>query len=137
MIDNYADSEFAKDAIGRRADVKFEKGRKQLEDEQVDEAIEAWNSILAELEDYRLAHAVLYEVAFALRSQNKHDEARKVFTKLVTEHKDSDMAADSLSLGEYEYDGKNYTRPYSNTAKHLPVQKKVAYGVDFTQVGLG
>ena len=125
VIDNYADSEFAKDAIGRRADVKFEKGRKQLEDEQVDEAIETWNSILAELEDYRLAHAVLYEVAFALRSQNKHDEARKVFTKLVTEHKDSDLAADSFfRLGEYEYDGKNYTQALQQYGKAFASSKE-------------
>ena len=68
VIDNYADSKFAKDAVGRRADVKFEKGRKQLADQQVDEAIVTWRSILTELEDYRLAHAVLYEVAFALLS---------------------------------------------------------------------
>ena len=111
VIDNYADSEFAKDAVGRRADVKFEKGRKQLADQQVDEAIVTWNSILTELEDYRLAHAVLYEVAFALRSQDKHDEARKVFTQLVTKYMDSDLAADSFfRLGEYQYDGKDYAQ---------------------------
>ena len=125
VIDNYPDSEFAKDAIGRRADVKFEKGRKQLEDKQVAEAIETWNSILAELEDYRLAHAVLYEVAFALRSQNQHDEARKVFTQLVTKHKDSDLAADSFfRLGEYEYDEKNYTQALQQYGKAFASSKE-------------
>ena len=75
MIEKFADSSFA-DAMSRRADVKFELGREQLADEKVDEAIATWNSILTELEDYRLADNVMYEVTFALRGQKKHDQAK-------------------------------------------------------------
>ena len=125
VIDKYTDSSFAKDAVGRRADVKFEKGRKQLADKKTDEAIATWNSILTELEDYRLAHAVLYEVAFALRSQNKHEEASKVFTKLVTQHADSDLAADSFfRLGEYQYDAKEYVNALDQYGKALASSKE-------------
>tara|TARA_B100000945_G_scaffold318509_1_gene323492 strand:- start:301 stop:3090 length:2790 start_codon:yes stop_codon:yes gene_type:complete len=118
VIEKYADSTYAKDAVARRADVKFEKGRNQLADKQVDQAIATWKSILDELEDYRLAHAVLYEVAFALRSLDKHDEARAVFTQLVSKHAESDLAADSFfRLGEYEYDDKDYTKALEQYAK--------------------
>ncbi len=120
VIDKYADTAFAKDAVERRADVRFEKGRKQLADKQADQAIATWNSILAELDDYHLAHAVLYEVAFALRSQDKHEEARKVFTQLVTKHADSDLAADSFfRLGEYLYDEKEYGKALEQYTRAL------------------
>ena len=125
VIDKYSDSAFAKDAVGRRADVKFEKGRKQLADKKIEEAIATWDSILAELEDYRLAHAVLYEIAFALRSQEKHEEASEVFTQLVTKHADSDLAADSFfRLGEYQYNAKEYVKALDQYGKALASSKE-------------
>ena len=125
VIDKYADTSFAKQSVGRRADVKFEKGRKQLADKQVDEAIATWNSILTEVEDYRLAHAVLYEVAFALRSQDKHEQAREVFTQLITKHADSDLAADSFfRLGEYQYDEGKFVKALQQYEKALGKSKE-------------
>ena len=125
VIEKFADSSFAKDAMGRRADVKFELGREQLADEKVDEAIATWNSILTELEDYRLADNVMYEVAFALRGQKKHDQAKEVFTQLVSKHADSDLAADSyFRLGEYQYDDQAFPKALEHYGKALESSKE-------------
>ena len=125
VIEKFPETPFAKNAVVRRADVKFQKGRKQQADKQVAEAIATWNSILAELEDYHLADQVLYEIAFARRSQDKHDEARQVFTQLVTNYAESDLAADSFfRLGEYQYDDKEFDQALEHYAKALASSKE-------------
>jgi TolA-binding protein len=90
--------------VAQQVDAWFEKGMSQIGLQQNAAAIETFNLLLTADAKYAGADAILYEIAFAQRTLDKHDAAKATFAKLVADHADSALAADAhFRLAEYQY----------------------------------
>jgi cellulose synthase operon protein C len=90
--------------VNQQVDAWSEKGKSQIGLQQNAAAIETFNLLLTADAKYADADAILYEIAFAQRTLDKHDAAKATFAKLVAEHADSTLAGDAhFRLAEYQY----------------------------------
>ncbi len=70
-----------------------------------------FRALLSDDPRYSGADKVLYELAWALRSQKKDDVAVETFARLAKEHQDSPLAAESLyHVGEASYQKQDFAR---------------------------
>ena len=94
----------AKPDVGQQVDAWSEKGKSQIGLQQNAAAIETFNLLLTADAKYADADAILYEIAFAQRTLDKHDAAKATFAKLVAAHAGSALAGDAyFRLAEYQY----------------------------------
>ena len=94
----------SKPDVSQQVDAWSEKGKSQIGLQQNTAAIVTFNLLLTADAKYSDADAILYEIAFAQRTLDKHDAAKATFTKLVADHADSPLAADAhFRLAEYQY----------------------------------
>ena len=94
----------SKPDVAQQVDAWSEKGKSQIGLQQNAAAIETFNLLLAADSKFADADAILYEIAFAQRTLDKHDAAKVTFAKLVADHADSELAGDAhFRLAEYQY----------------------------------
>jgi TolA-binding protein len=90
--------------VDQQVDAWFEKGMSQIGLQQNAAAIETFNLLLTADAKYADADAILYEIAFAQRTLDKHDAAKATFAKLVADHAGSALVGDAhFRLAEYQY----------------------------------
>jgi TolA-binding protein len=99
-----ADAAAAGVTPAERSDARYVLGLCQAGLKKPAEAARAFQTLLKDDPQYAAADKVLYELAWALKSQDKEKEAADAFTQLTRQHADSPLAAEGqYHLGEFAY----------------------------------
>ncbi len=79
--------------------------------EQLDAAIEAFQTLIDSHPQFTLLDKAYYELAWALKSQGKIEQANQVFQTIATKYPDSPLAAEAyFHVGQAEYDNSKFDR---------------------------
>ncbi len=79
--------------------------------EQLDSAIEAFQTLIDSYPKFTLLDKAYYELAWALKSQGKLEKANEVFQKMAAKYPDSPLAAEAyFHVGQAEYDNSKFDR---------------------------
>ena len=92
-----------------RSDALYVRGLCQVGEKQYDDAVTTFQSILSDDADYEGSDKVLYELAWALKSQGDEQKSTAAFASLADRFSDSNLAAESFyHVGEAAYEKKEY-----------------------------
>lgn len=90
--------------LPQQSDARLELGLAQVAAQDYAAARKALESILAENPKYASIDRVMYELAWAMKSDDKADDAIAMFGKLAASHPESEHAAEAFHhVGEYQY----------------------------------
>ena len=79
--------------------------------EQMDDAIEAFQTLIDAYPKFTLLDKAYYELAWALKSQGKIEQANQVFQTMATKFPDSPLVAEAyFHVGQAEYDNSKFDR---------------------------
>ncbi len=79
--------------------------------EQLDSAIEAFQTLIDSYPKFTLLDKAYYELAWALKSQGNLEKANEVFQSMAAKYPDSPLAAEAyFHVGQAEYDNSKFDR---------------------------
>ncbi len=133
-VQSLLDAQDAQPTATEKSDARYVLGLCQVGLKQYPEATATFRALLTDEAEYGNADKVLYELAWALRAQEKEGEAAEVFTQLVARFPNSPLAAEShYHVGEEKYRGGQFAdaaTAYSASmaaAKNSPLGEKAAH----------
>lgn len=111
----------------KRADALYEKGLVEVGKRDYAAAVATFNSIVKDFPKYPALDRVLYELAWAFKSEGKTAESIGEFARLVKDFPKSSKAAEShLHVGEDQYSQKDYATAAASYAKAKELAGDVA-----------
>lgn len=126
------------------SNARYERGLAEAGLKDFAAAANTFHELLAEDQDYANAEQVRYELAWALKSQDKGEEALAEFTKLAAGAPTSSVAAEArFHVGEAHYDKKQFEQAaefYDAAkagAKSEELAEKVSYKLGWARYQLG
>ena len=89
----------------------YELGLAYSSSEQLDAAIETFQSLIDSHPDFPLLDKANYELAWALKSQRKTEQANLVFQRIAAKYPESPLAAEAyFHVGQAEYENSKFDR---------------------------
>jgi len=89
----------------------YELGLAYSSAEQLDAAIQTFQSLIDSNSNFPLLDKAYYELAWALKSQAKTEQANQVFQTMAAKYPDSPLAAEAyFHVGQAEYDNSKFDR---------------------------